>query len=379
MIKHLFMLLAAVVLVAAFGAATSAQAQYCYGALPIRLAVGGQGQVTPGLPNVMRSQPYRGYDSVVLMEIPAGGIFNVLNGPSCYDNMNWWLVNYNGVQGWTPEGSAYGDYWTSPVTSGGCMPLPSRLIAGQTGRVTNGLPNVLRSQPYRGYDSVILVNIPAGGVFTVIAGPNCSEGMTWWLVSYNGINGFTAEGQGDQYWLEPYGFIPPPTCATIPPRFLIGYTGVVAPGVPNRLRTSASLNGQFLANMGAGATFSVISGPNCADGLVWWQVNYRGTIGWTAEGQNGNNWINPMSCAGFQLSRLANRGNARVMPGLPNRLRASASTSSSILHLLPAGAVMEVIGDPICSENAAWWRVRYQGVTGWTMEGQGAQYWLEPA
>src|SRR5215207_2499272 len=226
MIKHIFVLLAAVVLVAAFGTATPAQAQYCYGALPIGLAVGGQGQVTPGLPNVMRSQPYRGYDSVVLMEIPAGGVFNVLNGPSCYDNMNWWLVNYNGVQGWTPEGSAYGDYWTSPVASGGCMPLPSRLIAGQTGRVTNGLPNVLRSQPYRGYDSVILANIPAGGVFNVIAGPNCSEGMTWWLVSYNGINGFTAEGQGNQYWLEPYGFIPPPTCATIPPRFLIGYTGV---------------------------------------------------------------------------------------------------------------------------------------------------------
>ena len=31
----------------------------------------------------------------------------------------------------------------------------------------------------------------------------------------------------------------------------------------------------------------VLSGPVCANGLTWWQVNYRGMIGWTVEGQNG--------------------------------------------------------------------------------------------
>jgi uncharacterized protein YraI len=384
MFKPILGLLFAALLFAAFPFAQPASAQVqniaCAPALPTRLYVGGQGQVTPGAPNILRSQPYRGGDSIVLGEIPALGIFTVIGGPSCYDGMSWWQVNYNGQIGWTPEGANYGVYWTEPITSGGCMALPSRLIAGQGGRVLPGLPNLLRSQPYRGFDSQILAQMPANSTFSVIAGPNCSEGMTWWLVSYNGVNGWTPEGQAGQYWLEPYGYIPPPqSCNTFSVHMLIGYTGTVAPGIPNRLRATPSLNGQFLANMTAGTTFTVLGGPTCADGLLWWQVNYRGTAGWTVEGQNGNYWINPVACPGFQNSRLRVGGDARVTPGLPNRLRTQASTASQVVTLIPAGGVMRVLGDPVCSENAAWWRVRYGSWTGWTMEGQGGEYWLEPS
>ena len=379
MIKTIFGLIIAVLALAAFTPSAEAQG-YCYGALPTRLLDGGQGQVTPGLPNALRSQPYRGYDSIVLGEIPAGGIFTVIGGPSCFDSMNWWQVNYNGLMGWTPEGSG-GVYWTQPVTTGGgCMSVPSRLIAGQYGRVMyGGLPNVLRSQPYWGYGSSIVANIPAGGVFSVISGPSCGESISWWQVNYNGFVGWTAEGQSGQYWLEPFGYQPPPTCSPLPPRLWVGYTGVVAPGIPNRLRANASLNGQVLANMTAGETFSVISGPSCVNNLTWWQVNYRGTVGWTAEGQNGQFWVDPVSCSGFQASRLSAGRLARITPGLPNRLRASASTGSSVLGQIPSGATLSVLSGPICSENAAWWRVSYQGLVGWTMEGQYAQYWIEPA
>ena len=29
------------------------------------------------------------------------------------------------------------------------------------------------------------------------------DGFSWWLVNYNGIVGWTAEGQGAEYWLRP--------------------------------------------------------------------------------------------------------------------------------------------------------------------------------
>lgn len=379
MFKRIVGIFALLILAAALVPAAQAQYYGCYGGLAPRLQIGGQGQVTPGLPNTLRSQPYVGYDSVILGQIPAGGVFTVLAGPSCYNGMNWWQVNYNGQIGWTPEGSNYGIYWLQPVSNGGCMTLPSRLSAGQSAVVLPPLPNALRSQPYLGYDSVVVGQIPAGGIVQVIAGPNCSDGMSWWLVSYGGLSGWTAEGQNSTYWLAPYGPVgtPIPVCASS--RLLVGYTGMITPGIPNNLRADPSQNARVLASIAAGETFVTLSGPLCNEGLIWWQVNYRGALGWTVEGRSGSQWVTPVTCAGFQPSRISVGRYARVTPGDPNRLRSAASTGAIVLGLIPGGARMDVIGGPICAENAAWWQVNYRGIIGWTMEGQGGVYWLEPA
>src|SRR5262245_2406619 len=61
----------------------------------------------------------------------------------------------------------------------GCGYAPNpRLVPGEQGRVTPGLPNVLRSQPYRGGASYVLGEIPAGATFTVLAGyaAQCGNG-----------------------------------------------------------------------------------------------------------------------------------------------------------------------------------------------------------
>src|SRR5262245_57830410 len=110
MLKRILVISILLIFAAALVPAASAQSG-CYGGLATRLQIGGQGQVTPGLPNTLRSQPYVGYDSVILGQVPAGGVFAVLGGPNCYSAMNWWQVNYNGQIGWTPEGSQYGIYW----------------------------------------------------------------------------------------------------------------------------------------------------------------------------------------------------------------------------------------------------------------------------
>src|SRR5215213_6446457 len=77
----------------------------------------------------------------------------------------------------------------APGSLGCSYAPPPRMAAGSQARVTPGLPNILRAQPYRGPYSAILGEIPANAEFTVLAGygPQCGDGMYWYYVSYNGM------------------------------------------------------------------------------------------------------------------------------------------------------------------------------------------------
>mgnify|MGYP005837349751 FL=1 len=79
---------------------------------------------------------------------------------------------------------------------------PIRLRVGMTARVTPGLPNKVREQPAIGAAEV--GSIPGEGIFTVIGGPRCADGYTWWQVNYQGLIGWTASGTAEEYWLEPW-------------------------------------------------------------------------------------------------------------------------------------------------------------------------------
>ncbi len=87
----------------------------------------------------------------------------------------------------------------------------------------------------------------------------------------------------------------------------------------------------------------------------------------------------PEVCPRFIGSRLAPGGLGRVTPGLPNNLRISPSLQAQIIGQIPAGAVFEVLSGPQCDPaGLAWWQVSYGGLTGWTAEGQGSTYYVDP-
>ncbi|MCA9912152.1 MAG: SH3 domain-containing protein [Anaerolineae bacterium] len=81
--------------------------------------------------------------------------------------------------------------------------LPSRLVVGQSARVTPGIANRVREYP--ALDAPLVGSIPGEGVFQVLEGPACdpANGIAWWRVNYQGLEGWTAEGQGSEYWTEP--------------------------------------------------------------------------------------------------------------------------------------------------------------------------------
>lgn len=277
---------------------------------------------------------------------------------------------------------------------------PGRLSVGGTGRVTTypSLPNRLRAYP--SFYGAVIGQIPAGGQFAVFGGPQCDSGLLWWQVSYNGVIGWTAEGDGyGTYWLEPVSAptpvpTPPNRICALTPRLSVNGVGRVipTPPLPNVVRTapgtsSTGANSVVIGQIPPGGVFNVLAGPQCGtDGRWWWQVDYFGLVGWTAEGEGFNTyWVEPwyhggVTCPGFMPSRLTpgGRGAVTSFPNLPNRVRSGPSFDFSVLGQIPVNGVFTVLSGPYCNQNTAWWQVNYGGLIGWTAEGQGSTYWLQP-
>lgn len=97
------------------------------------------------------------------------------------------------------------------ITGDFCPPAPpSQVTAGMRARVTftDGTPLRLRETP----NGTVIRNMEEGVPFDVIGGPVCSVGYTWWQVRQDdGISGWAAEGDSDDYFLEPVptGSLPP--------------------------------------------------------------------------------------------------------------------------------------------------------------------------
>jgi WD40 repeat protein len=192
-----------------------------------RLTVGGEGRVTEGTANRVRDKASRGGQEIA--QIPGGGVFAVLDGPTCNEGFLWWQVEYKGVTGWTVEGNASG-YFVEPVnaqgatptlavsltvSAGEAQPCPAgtvrepRLVIGMQGQVNSTTPSRLRDKPTtRGQE---VTQIKGRGLFTVLAGPVCGDGLNWWKVDYNGAVGWTAEGSADEYFLNPVAATATPT------------------------------------------------------------------------------------------------------------------------------------------------------------------------
>ncbi len=345
------------------------------------------GVVLPGLPNALRNLPGTTAPSQVIGNIQAGEAFTVIGGPSCVGGLNWWQVQTSTAIGWTADGT-FGQPWIDRIVC--ANGLSSRLRPGIQGRVTPGDPNNIRAVP----NSVsVLGQIPAGGVFDIIGGPQCGlSGRTWWQVSYAGVIGWTAEGEPGVYWLEPAAVAvpptpippPPPTFCNLPAQLSIGATGIVAPGEANVLRDRPGLNASgstVIGSMAEGALFTTLDGPRCVDGYNWWLVTAGGQTGWTAEGLNGIYWINPLQCPTGQVSRVAPGMLAQVTPGLPQNIRIVPDTSTGIvLTQIPAGGFVRVLNNFACDQSGRmWWLVVYRFYVGWVAEGENGIYWLAEA
>jgi hypothetical protein len=93
---------------------------------------------------------------------------------------------------------------TSVVNQPDCTSGWTRLEAGQEAKVSedNSLTNLVRLGP--GTNEPIVARLYPGSIVKLIEGPVCVDGVVFWRVgSYPTGIGWTAEGEGKEYYLEP--------------------------------------------------------------------------------------------------------------------------------------------------------------------------------
>lgn len=197
------------------------------------------------------------------------------------------------------------------ATPSACSSFAPVLSIGVQARVLPPEPNILRATPdLRGE---YVADIQVGDVVTVLDGPRCTNSYTWWQVDYAGRIGWTVENDGSEYWMELVGaatattpdetgtggrssYIPPVVCdEALPPRLAVDELARVTPGYSNNVRTQPTVSGEKVGEIPGGETLFVQDGPVCADGLTWWKVGYGSFDGWTAEGQDGEYFLQPPS------------------------------------------------------------------------------------
>ena len=186
--------------------------------------------------------------------------------------------------------------------------LESRLMSGVEAQVLTGDPSSLWSDWQTGASRTRVERLPAGSIMTVLDGPECRNGYTWWNVEIeSGATGWIAEGRVEEgYFLAPTTTLSPllpvnsglvltafhpPTCDDeFESQLMPGFSAQVSPGDSSTLWSDwqASSNRRRLATLTAGSTISVLRGPECRNDYTWWEVETAdGARGWMAEGRVG--------------------------------------------------------------------------------------------
>ncbi|HRE49315.1 MAG TPA: protein kinase [Aggregatilineales bacterium] len=198
--------------------------------------------------------------------------------------------------------------------------MPSRLIVGAGARITPGEPNILRDAPGTGNRIGALLG---GSLVTVMEGPQCTkaadgEGLAWWKVNSSGQIGWTAEGKGLEYWVEPAYDTGVPgggtvgVCGTSPATRLkvFGYGRVTPSGSANLLNSLAgrpSVNSSIttIARVAPSERFRVLGGPICNHGITWYEVEYKSQYGWMGESDSSGYWSEPVASPVTAVARTA--------------------------------------------------------------------------
>lgn len=135
-----------------------------------------------------------------------------------------------------------------------------------------------------------------------------------------------------------------------------------------------------------GELIYVIDGPVCNYGWLLWKVHTAtGLEGWTPETDGKRFFLEPFpsweACPDSSPSLLHKGDYAQVtqFPPISNRVRLKPGINEERTGTLLPGENLVVIDGPACADGFVWWNVRSEsGVSGWTAEGKGQDYYLVP-
>lgn len=189
----------------------------CSAAPGQRVTIGDQARVVTSMNGLnLRQEP----NGTIITTLTGGTVFNIIGGALCDEGLYWWQVDQNGTIGWLAEASSNGYFIEpydgpvappAPAVPAGCeQALASRLSVGSTATVITQL------RPHNGPNGEIVGQgfYLEGTLVTVNAGPECSGGQYWWLITgqakigrigqrFETVQGWVAETGIGSYNLSP--------------------------------------------------------------------------------------------------------------------------------------------------------------------------------
>ncbi|MBK8045862.1 MAG: hypothetical protein IPK16_01210 [Anaerolineales bacterium] len=228
--------------------------------------------------------------------------------------------------------------------------------------------------------SDVVIDVPAGMVLTVTAGPTNADQMRWWLnsgtVGAANVTGWQAEALPDGTKLLAK-YEPPtlPPGIILPPTFEKGdrfkTTTIVrlrqTPGATNKPPSDV------IQETPAGAEGKIVEGPQRVEDLTWWRVNVPSqggqmVTGWMAEAlADGTTLMAKLSDGGktiFEpgdLAVVSDFANIRQTPGTTNK------PADDVIGMFSPEAVVTILDGPQVKDDITWWRVG--GITSTGTEG----------
>jgi hypothetical protein len=143
-------------------------------------------------------------------------LVQVLEGPTNADNYEWYRIEApGGTTGWVAAGPA-NDPWLkiedqaagAAAAQASPTAAPPKLVdraikVGDRVQVTTESSQVLTVRQDAGRGARAVAKVPRSTLFTIKSGPIQQDGLTWWELQSDTVNGWAAEGDGTSRWLTP--------------------------------------------------------------------------------------------------------------------------------------------------------------------------------
>lgn len=262
----------------------------------------------------------------VIAVLQPGVTGSVIAGPSTGSGYTWYRIQTSQGTGWAVQD------WLEETTT--TPPPTGKFDIGDAVQVSERL-NLRSSASTSG--SIVAILQP-GVVGTVLAGPSAGSGYTWWQIQ-------TSQGTGwaVQDWLVERTTTPPPTEV-----FEVGDAVRVTERI--NLRSAAGTSASVVTILNVGATGTILGGPTIANGYTWWQIRTSGgSTGWCIEdGLGDDDGSTPPGT--YPAGAIVQTTDPNV------RLRASASTSATIIASLPQGHRLTIVSGPTSAGGYSWYR-----------------------
>lgn len=186
----------------------------------------------------------------------------------------------------TPEAAPPTDTPVPIAVTGG-------LAVGQPARVSAAGGLNIRQQPST--SGVLVTRLGFGIRLTVLEGPVSADDYVWWRVDDGQGNvGWGAQGDGTDEWITSRVGDPQPVnrSPSIGDRVRV----TMDAGQQLTIRRVPGTSGAVASRANIGTEFTVLAGPQSADGYFWFQIRSDdGSLeGWAADGSGGSRWLSPL-------------------------------------------------------------------------------------